>query len=198
MTHSTPLIPAKAGIHLDISLVSRLRGSERNIEVMINHLTRMTSIRTPVTAINICVMLTGFMNCRMASQMITKSLSVLFGWIVSATHFVNLMFTTRLRIFVNTVISHVILLKKEAGLTMEHVNVPKKLSYLFSAPTSGLMQIWKMLESSRLQPWRFVFPNVTQKTGSEKTIRPYPTNKKVVLLFCLLNSVQTHFGGKLS
>lgn len=178
------LIPAPSwkypwGVQAGISLDSRLRGSERAIRGA-NHLLCVAGVRAMIAAVNIGIMFFGLPYRRMARGVIAKANAVFFRWIPSAPHLVNLMFTSRLRVFVNTVIGHVIFLfKGKAGLTCEPVNGSKKYPYLFSAPTLGLMQDLEMLESSRRQPWRFVFPNVTTNADSEKTMSLYLKHKIV-------------------
>ena len=196
MTPTTPLIPSpftpaqagEAGIHLDILMDSRLRtsrtlprrcGSERSAKDHLNYLLGVAGIRAIIAPINIRIMVASFAHRRMTCGMIAKPFAILFVRIERATYFMNLMFTSRLRVFIYTIISHLALHKNEAGLTTEPISDSKKLPYLFSAPASKLMQIWKMSESSRGQPWRFVFPSVTVNADSHLATSPYLKYKNV-------------------
>jgi len=192
LSPSFPLIPAprrkcpwgaQAGIHFNVSLDSHLRGSERSVWVIIHQLTCMTCVRAIITPINIGVVVLRFPKCRMTITMPAKLFLVMWrriarGRTSTSGLNMNLMFASRLSVFVDNIISHMALHNKEAGLTCEPANGSKKLPYLFSAPTSGFLQIWKMLESSRLQPWRFVFPNVTVNADSHLPPSPYLKRKK--------------------
>ncbi len=190
MTPTTPLLPAQAGIHLDVSMDSRLRGgerrgSERNIGAKSVQLTCMAGSATIIAPVDIGVMVPRFANRRVAITMPAKVFSVSCRRIVwrrttAPWCKVYFMFTSGLRVFIDNIICHIIFLfKNEAGLTTEPMNGSKKLPYLFSAPASKLMQIWKMSESSRRQPWRFVFPNVTVNADSHLATSPYLKYKKV-------------------
>jgi len=144
----------------------------------------MAGIATMKTPVNIGVIFFSFRYRRVAGSVTAETNSVFFSRIPSATNLVNLMFTSQLRVFVYTIISHKLTFhKNEAGLTNEPVSDSNKLPYLFSAPASKLMQNLEMFDSPRLPSWRIVFPDVRINADSKKPESPARTNKKVFFLF---------------
>jgi len=181
---STPLIPAQAGIH---SFCQRwtpsfacIHGRGDGVSGVIGRsLSCVAIIRAIVTPINIVVIFSRLAYRRLACGVISKVNTITPIWRMRAiVCLMYLMFTSSLLVFVYAIFSHLALHNKEAGLTNESINDSKKFSCLFSAPTSGLLQNLEMSESPRVQPWRFVFPNVTVNADSHFTLSPHLKRKR--------------------